>query len=132
MWTLGPLQFDIYSTFVLKLVKRHFRTYGSKRKQLQEEIFTLFGLPSAWRVSASSGSSRSTRQIQSSNSRKVLDPTHAADSVFLLELYNELNENKPFDFVRYSKSALDLRKRKSLVPPYVSDIIVEMYYPSLV
>ena len=99
---------------MFKLVKRHFRTYGSKRKQLQEEIFSLFDLPNQWR--SSSSYSRSTRQVQHTR----LDPTHAADSVFLLELYNELNEHKQFDFVRYSKPALDLRKRKSLIPPYVS------------
>ena len=63
-------------------------------------IFSLFDLPNEWR--SSSSYSRSTRQVQHTR----LDPTHAADSVFLLELYNELNEHKQFD-LSYHSSKVD-------------------------
>jgi len=47
-----------------------------------------------------------------------MDPTYSADSVFLLNIYNDLNDEGEFDLVRYSKPALDVRKRKSQIPRF--------------
>lgn len=89
---------------------RHIRNHGQRRRQLQDEIQSLFSLPNYWRsTSRSSGEKRAKRQLQQAQSR--LDPTHSADSMFLLNLYNDMNDD--YDPVLYSKAALDLRKRRS-------------------
>ena len=99
-------------TFIIsgQTVKRHIRNHGQRRRQLQDEIQSLFSLPTYWRsTSRSSGEKRAKRQLQQAQSR--LDPTHSADSMFLLNLYNDMNDD--YDPVLYSKAALDLRKRRS-------------------
>lgn len=104
-----------FSTLV-EFIKRHYRNYGIRRRQLQEEISSLFDLPMKnWGSGGSNSRARTTRQIQ-----PRMDPTHSADSVFLLNIYNDLNEEGEFDLVRYSKPALDVRKRKSQIHRFVS------------
>ena len=101
---------------LIEFIKRHYRNYGIRRRQLQEEISSLFDLPMKnWGSGGSNSRARTTRQIQ-----PRMDPTHSADSVFLLNIYNDLNEEGEFDLVRYSKPALDVRKRKSQIHRFVS------------
>ena len=109
--------FDIFGVNTLiEFIKRHYRNYGIRRRQLQEEISSLFDLPMKnWGSGPKDSRARIPRQIP-----PRMDPTHSADSVFLLNIYNDLNEEGEFDLVRYSKPALDVRKRKSQIHRFVS------------
>ena len=62
---------------LIEFIKRHYRNYGIRRLQLQEEISSLFYLPmKSWGSGGSNSRARTTRQIQ-----PRMDPTHSADSV---------------------------------------------------
>ena len=115
--------FELNTLF--QFIKRHYRNYGIRRRQLQEEISNLFDLPKSW---GGTGLVRKTRHTYPGNELTgTMDPTLSADSVFLLHIYNDLNEDLN-DLVRYSKPALDVRKRKSQINRFVSTSKFTMYF----
>lgn len=90
---------------------RNLRSVGPRRKQIKEELLTMLGIPSLWKHS------REARNLDASMDRKYpernSDPTNNADSVFMLDIYNQLTDNvmgTEMELSSLSKPALTIRK----------------------
>lgn len=110
---------------------RNLRSVGPRRKQIKEELLTMLGIPSLWKHS------REARNLDASMDRKYpernSDPTNNADSVFMLDIYNQLTDNvmgTEMELSSLSKPALTIRKIRKTgtgIPSKVSSRFETVY-----